>query len=72
MFQVLGSLLKCEHMHDNFMFRVRVRVRVNTLEVEFLASLLKRKNIQDLFLEFGTLLFLGLGLQGRVRFGVRK
>lgn len=70
MFQVLGSLLKCEHMHDNFLFRIRVRV--NTLEGEFLASLLKRKNIQDLFLEFGTLLFLGLGLQGRVRVGVRK
>lgn len=51
---------------------VRVRVSVTTSEGEFLASLLKRKNVQDLFLELGALLFFGSGLQDRVRVGVRK
>lgn len=54
------------------MFRVSVGVSVTTSQGEFLASLLKRKNVQELSLEFGALSFFGSGLQGRVRVGVRK
>lgn len=37
-----------------------------------LASLLKWKNIQELFLEFGAILFFGLGVGLQVRVGVKK